>query len=677
MNNCKTGLFSLLIAFLTAFSFAGCSDGDGSKSGGNSDSGPPELLSAAVNNNAPNQIVLTFNEAVNAESSDGFSVEAVFKASVGLTGQVLGSGTESIKIILSRGVTAGETVTVSYDGTGNVEDIDGNTLREFTGINVTTDGSPPQFSSAKVEESDLYDVIVQFNENIKLTGSDGFTISINSTAANITSFTFSNAILTLTIDTQIGDGDTVTIKYSSAAGDVSDLTGNPLADFGPEEAANNIGPPSFVSAEVMLYSTDIISAIFSETLDNVSEMGFTISVNGTPVFIYLVDQSDAALIFYTDTTVAHGDTVTIQYNSSTGTVTDTSAIPLASFGPASVTNDVPLDTTAPEFQYAEVDTSSPDSVWVCFDESLDNISSSGFTITINGTPASIIDAMDLDDIIIFQITPPVVYGDVVTIQYSDTSGTITDTSGNPLDTFGPENVDNSLEAENPNFLSSAVMNASPSDVVLTFDETVTLSSAGGFTVSVDSTPATINTFSGGGSNKITLTLDTSINAGQTVTVEYDESSGNVEDTDNNPLLSFGPEDVLNLIGWNSYSSSPALAIPDDYPTGVTDTINIADSYNISEISIQVNITHTFIGDLIIELHSPNGTSVILHNHSGGSDENIIAHYEIDTPCDDGINDMSSYAGESVTGNWVLFVADEAGADTGTLNSWTLHIKPAP
>ena len=58
-----------------------------------------------------------------------------------------------------------------------------------------------------------------------------------------------------------------------------------------------------------------------------------------------------------------------------------------------------------------------------------------------------------------------------------------------------------------------------------------------------------------------------------------------------------------------HCSSPSLSIPDSTPAGVYDTITFADEMDISEVAVYLDITHTYIGDLIVEVTSPEGTTV--------------------------------------------------------------------
>lgn len=123
------------------------------------------------------------------------------------------------------------------------------------------------------------------------------------------------------------------------------------------------------------------------------------------------------------------------------------------------------------------------------------------------------------------------------------------------------------------------------------------------------------------------------------------------------------ENILNKV------SSPSKAILDNDPVGITDIISITESGSVTGIKIELNITHTYIGDLVIKLMSPKGTSVLLHNRNGGSGKNINKTFDLqNTPA------LSVLKSESVTGDWVLQVSDTASSDTGTLDSWKLQIS---
>lgn len=112
----------------------------------------------------------------------------------------------------------------------------------------------------------------------------------------------------------------------------------------------------------------------------------------------------------------------------------------------------------------------------------------------------------------------------------------------------------------------------------------------------------------------------------------------------------------------SYQNDTPMAIPDTNSQGITSTITINDDITVFDTNTFVDITHTWIGDLIVTLTSPSGTMVTLHNRSGGSADDINETYN-----------SAAFNGEVATGDWTLFVSDNASSDTGTLNAWSLNL----
>jgi subtilisin-like proprotein convertase family protein len=113
------------------------------------------------------------------------------------------------------------------------------------------------------------------------------------------------------------------------------------------------------------------------------------------------------------------------------------------------------------------------------------------------------------------------------------------------------------------------------------------------------------------------------------------------------------------------SAQPGLEIP-DVGSAVTSTIQIAQQGPIKDLRIQVNITHTYIGDLRVDLFAPDGTGVTLHNNTGGSAHDLVKTYSVaDTPV------LQALIGRPVKGAWQLRVRDTFRLDVGRLNSWRI------
>ena len=79
----------------------------------------------------------------------------------------------------------------------------------------------------------------------------------------------------------------------------------------------------------------------------------------------------------------------------------------------------------------------------------------------------------------------------------------------------------------------------------------------------------------------------------------------------------------------------------------------------SSLSVDVNIVHTYKGDLVVNLVAPDGSTYLLHNGSGGSANNIDATYTVNA------------SSEAANGTWKLRVYDRYNGDTGYINAWSL------
>lgn len=113
----------------------------------------------------------------------------------------------------------------------------------------------------------------------------------------------------------------------------------------------------------------------------------------------------------------------------------------------------------------------------------------------------------------------------------------------------------------------------------------------------------------------------------------------------------------------SYGNDSPVSIPDNDDLGITSTIEVADELQVFGLTANIDVTHTWAGDIIAKLTSPSGKEVILHNKEGGNAQNIVKSW-----------DLSDFNGDMAQGTWTLSVSDTADADTGTLNNWGMVIS---
>lgn len=168
--------------------------------------------------------------------------------------------------------------------------------------------------------------------------------------------------------------------------------------------------------------------------------------------------------------------------------------------------------------------------------------------------------------------------------------------------------------------------------------------------------------------------------------------------------------------------SPALAIPDDNATGATSSITLSGAgaatvSGSSTVKVTVNLTHTFDSDLDLYLVGPGGCGALLLSSDNGSSgvnytntvfstasADIIGSVGFDTAPFTGTyrpegttgtapdrTDASATSGTPVgtynavipagalsgcpiNGTWTLRAFDDAGFDTGTIDSWALSVS---
>lgn len=113
---------------------------------------------------------------------------------------------------------------------------------------------------------------------------------------------------------------------------------------------------------------------------------------------------------------------------------------------------------------------------------------------------------------------------------------------------------------------------------------------------------------------------------------------------------------------------PQLVIPDDDPVGVASGIQVDDGCVVVDtVEVTIDITHTFRGDLAIDLTAPDGETVRVFTPSNDATDDIHA-----------LIPVFIASGDSAVGEWVLEVEDTAVGDVGSFDRWSLGInRPAP
>lgn len=110
-----------------------------------------------------------------------------------------------------------------------------------------------------------------------------------------------------------------------------------------------------------------------------------------------------------------------------------------------------------------------------------------------------------------------------------------------------------------------------------------------------------------------------------------------------------------------FASEQVVAIPDNDPAGAESTVTIGETLTAKSVQVQLDIEHTYIGDLEVRLLGPD-IEIILRDREGGSADNIDALIEV-----------PDLAGKQMGGEYVLHVIDHARLDAGKIIRWALLV----
>ncbi|QQQ03550.1 M4 family metallopeptidase [Lysobacter enzymogenes] len=112
-------------------------------------------------------------------------------------------------------------------------------------------------------------------------------------------------------------------------------------------------------------------------------------------------------------------------------------------------------------------------------------------------------------------------------------------------------------------------------------------------------------------------------------------------------------------GGQTYTNDADYAINDNATVDSPITVSGRTGNAPTNAQVTVNIIHTYRGDLKVDLVAPDGSLYNISNRSGGSADNVTGTFTFN---------LSS---EPLNGVWKLRVNDNANADTGRIDKWSI------
>ncbi|UJB21838.1 proprotein convertase P-domain-containing protein [Lysobacter capsici] len=108
-----------------------------------------------------------------------------------------------------------------------------------------------------------------------------------------------------------------------------------------------------------------------------------------------------------------------------------------------------------------------------------------------------------------------------------------------------------------------------------------------------------------------------------------------------------------------YTNDTDFAINDNSTVDSPITVSGRTGNAPTNAQVSVNIIHTYRGDLKVDLVAPDGSLYNISNRAGGSADNLTGTFTFN---------LSS---EPLNGTWKLRVNDNANADVGRIDTWSI------
>lgn len=208
----------------------------------------------------------------------------------------------------------------------------------------------------------------------------------------------------------------------------------------------------------------------------------------------------------------------------------------------------------------------------------------------------------------------------------------------------------------------------PAGSTVSFSPT-SLNNDGAFTMTVGNIGATAQ-----GTYTITVT-GTSSSVTETVEVELNNNCTEIV-----CATYASPEDMVGLNIADGNGGNPGTPF-------LTHIINVPDAGAIESMTVNVDVSHTWISDLIVRIIHPSGGDNFVDVWNGDCPGGIV---DLDITFDDagatldcGNSDaglsfvpgeaLSTFNGMDAQGDWTILIADFFSGDTGNLNDWAITI----
>ncbi|MEM7185030.1 MAG: proprotein convertase P-domain-containing protein, partial [Bacteroidota bacterium] len=166
---------------------------------------------------------------------------------------------------------------------------------------------------------------------------------------------------------------------------------------------------------------------------------------------------------------------------------------------------------------------------------------------------------------------------------------------------------------------------------------------------------------------------------------YEFEASTLLGTDSDNTNDTATKTVVNL-SCASVTNDDNFSIGPNAGTVTNSVITITNDVMVNDLNVNLNIDHTWVGDLTISLIAPDNTTVVLADGVCGDCDNMV-NVTFDDEAADPITgatdpitgpyqpegNLSDFDGIPTIGDWTLRIVDNANQDGGELLDWTLQL----
>ena len=159
--------------------------------------------------------------------------------------------------------------------------------------------------------------------------------------------------------------------------------------------------------------------------------------------------------------------------------------------------------------------------------------------------------------------------------------------------------------------------------------------------------------------------------------KIDPQNGQYDANGHSPFYGFGRLNARTAVDLARPQPKTAIVVsrrieqrlPDLQTTTVA--LEVAESGTITQVTVSVDIAHTFVGDLVLTLIPPVATGagrIVLQRNLGGTARTIVKAWDAAA-----VPALAALAGKQCRGTWELEIQDTEAVDDGTLKLFSLEI----